>query len=445
MYFYAENAQMALTGHADSLYMCKITGGTINEDEQTYNDGMQKIQEKFNKEYQLDSLFARYNKTNNEGLKKEIDSIIAIIDPVFDKYETDFIKQHPASFYSAIRLSYKAEGQSAKELEESLKQLDPKLDDFAVVQDIRQMIEDKKTTDVNLDAFTSNAPDVDYAVDKTFAGAGLKDMVYLAALPNDNICALGKDGKVCLIDPKGGKMSEFKTTLKATPSALAVDKATGNIYVLGTLNKTKEVKQRGKSYKIDEPQGVECIVFDAKGTEIKKIALSEPKTATGAKVINNKLLVADYTSKKVFIYDLTTAKMESSINNLRTCCRILDFGVNAKNEILVANLGAFRVQAFDYTGKIKYAFGKRGQGLNDFHGCCNPVNVTSLTSGAIVTVEKDPTRIKVYSKSGAKQIAGIQELVKGCAYIPMTSDSKNNLYLASAKSGIVKCSVAQLK
>ncbi len=445
MYFYAENTQMALTGRADSLYMCKITGGTINEDEQTFNDGMQKIYEKFSKEYQLDSLFARYSRTKNEGLRKEIDSIDAIMTPVFDKYETDFIKQHPASYYSAILLSYKAEGQSAKELEESLKQLDPKLDDFAVVEDIRQMIEDKKTTDVNLDAFTSNAPDVDYAVDKSYSGSAHTDIVYLAALPNDDICTLKKDGVVSILDAKGAKTGGFKTTLKATPTAMAVDKATGNIYILGTLNKTKEVKQRGKTYKIDEPQGVECLVYDAKGTEIKKIALAEPKTATGAKVIDNKLLVADFNSKKVFIYNLETGKMESAIKDLRACCRILDFGINNKNEILVANLGAFRVQAFDYTGKIKYAFGKRGQGLNDFHGCCNPVNVASLTSGAIVTVEKDPTRIKVYSKSGAKQIAGIQELVKGCAYIPMTSDSKNNLYLASAKSGIVKCSITQSK
>jgi hypothetical protein len=49
----------------------------------------------------------------------------------------------------------------------------------------------------------------------------------------------------------------------------------------------------------------------------------------------------------------------------------------------------------------------------------------------------------VYTKSGAKKIEGIQELVKGCAYIPMVSDSKNNLYLASANSGIVRCSPVQ--
>ena len=91
------------------------------------------------------------------------------------------------------------------------------------------------------------------------------------------------------------------------------------------------------------------------------------------------------------------------------------------------------------TGKNILAFGKRGKELNDFHGCCNPVSVANLSTGAIVTVEKDPTRIKVYSKDGAKQIAGIEELVKGCSYIPMTVDGKDNLYLASPKKGIIKC------
>lgn len=85
------------------------------------------------------------------------------------------------------------------------------------------------------------------------------------------------------------------------------------------------------------------------------------------------------------------------------------------------------------------AFGQRGKKLNDFHGCCNPVSVASLSTGAIVTVEKDPTRVKVFSKDGAKAISGIEELVQGCLHIPMAVDSKDNLYLASGKKGMVKC------
>jgi hypothetical protein len=442
-YFYAENAEMTITGKADTLYRAVVTGGTINEDQKRYQEGLTPALDKIRKEYGYDTLVTKYINTEDaelkENLKKEMDVIIPKLRAVYDQYQTDFIKQNPASFYSAILIDQMSSGMSAVEIEAKLKLLDPKLEGSSVVQDIRMTIENLKTTDLNVSDFTSDALDVAYAVDKTFAGSGHKDMVYLAAMPDDNICTLNKNGTVCILEPKGNKVSEFKSTLKSTPSAMAIDQVTGSIYVLGTIIETREVMSRGKAYKVDDAKGVECIVYNVKGTELKKIELSDLKSATGAKVINNKLLVADYNARKVFIYDLVSGQMESSINDLRACCRILDFGVNGKNEILVANLGAFRVQAFDYSGKIKYAFGKRGQTLNDFHGCCNPVNVTSLTSGAIVTVEKDPTRIKVYSKSGAAQIAGIQELVRGCRYIPMTSDSKNNLYLASAMSGIIKC------
>jgi hypothetical protein len=59
----------------------------------------------------------------------------------------------------------------------------------------------------------------------------------------------------------------------------------------------------------------------------------------------------------------------------------------------------------------------------------------------LVTVEKDPTSVKIFSKDGVKQIEGIQELVKGCSYIPMIVDNNDNLYLASDKKGLVKCVV----
>ena len=106
---------------------------------------------------------------------------------------------------------------------------------------------------------------------------------------------------------------------------------------------------------------------------------------------------------------------------------------------MVANLAAFKVQTYNLKGKKLITFGKRGKHLNDFHGCCNPVTVASLSNNAIVTAEKDPTRIKVYSKDGAHLIEGIEELVKGCSYIPMVVDGKDNIYLASSKSGIIKC------
>jgi hypothetical protein len=187
------------------------------------------------------------------------------------------------------------------------------------------------------------------------------------------------------------------------------------------------------------PKAVECVVLDGNGKEMKKYMLNDVITATGARVVDNNLVVADYRNAKLAMFNKETGAAGAVMKDMRPCCGILDFNVNAKKEILVANLGAFRVQGFDFTGKKILSFGQRGKTVNDFHGCCNPVSVTSLSNGAIVTVEKDPTRIKIYSKEGAKQIAGIEELVKGCSYIPMIVDGKDNLYLASAEKGIVKC------
>ncbi|MCX6865532.1 MAG: hypothetical protein NTV46_04820 [Verrucomicrobia bacterium] len=65
-----------------------------------------------------------------------------------------------------------------------------------------------------------------------------------------------------------------------------------------------------------------------------------------------------------------------------------------------------------------------------------------LADGSIVTVEKSPTRVKIYDKEGKteKPVTGLGELVEGCSTIPIAVDSMGALYLASAtKNCIVKC------
>ena len=188
------------------------------------------------------------------------------------------------------------------------------------------------------------------------------------------------------------------------------------------------------------PSGVQCQVYTPQGELLREFKLSANLTASGARILEDQLLVADHRNRIIAMYDIKTGEAESRIANLRACCSILDFDVNDKNEVLVANIGAFRVQGFDLSGKTIISFGQRGNGLDEFHGCCNPVSVAYLSSGGIVTVEKDPTRIKVYSRDGARAIEGIMELVEGCSYIPMIVDSNDNVYLASAQQGIVKCS-----
>ncbi len=438
--FYAENAKMTLTGNVDSLYKAVISGGETQDCANKLAEQAKALQEK----YKLNDLYKEMYPTTKDAKpvsKERMEEIQAIMDKV--KEETDqlslnFIKENPKAYYSIILIEQLTYGKSAVEVEKLLNLLDPSLAKYSKLAKMREDVDLKKKTEVGFDTFVANAHNLSYKVETAFAGKLHKDVVYLSLMSNNNICALKSDGTISIIDSKGSKVKDIKSNLKSKPSAVAVDKS-DNIYVFGSVTGKKTVEVRGKKREMEGPIGVECLVLDAKGTKIREVKLDSLTTATGARVSENNILVADTRGKNVTVFDAQTGAKKSSIENLRTCCGILDFSIRNNNEILVANLGAFRVESFDFTGKQLVAFGQRGNTINDFHGCCNPVSVAFLSNGGIVTVEKDPTRIKVYSKEGAKKVEGIDELVKGCAYIPMVVDSNDNLYLASKESGIIKC------
>ncbi|WP_421919896.1 hypothetical protein [Marinifilum sp.] len=346
----------------------------------------------------------------------------------------DFVKKHPKALYSAILLEDLSRGENAKGMQELLDLVDPNLNSHHI-QKMKEYIKNSLDVDISEVITASN---VSYKVEKSYKGSSYLDIIYLGVMNNNNLCALAKDGMLNIIDPTGKKLNSFKPELKAVPSTMAID-ASDNIYLMVPVQKEVTTKYRGRAMTNVETVGYKCHVIGKNGEPKKVLDLGALKYASGARIANNKLLVADLKSKIIAVFNLETGAREAALEGMRPCCGILDFSVNNKNEVLVANLGAFRVQAYDLSGKQLLAFGRRGKSLSDFHGCCNPVSVAYLSNGAIVTVEKDPTRVKVFSNEGAKQIEGIQELVEGCSYIPMIVDAKDNLYLASPKKGIVKC------
>ncbi|MFA5849888.1 MAG: DUF4369 domain-containing protein [Bacteroidales bacterium] len=441
--FYAENSEMTLTGHADSLAKAIISGGKTQEDANIHAKRVKDLSEKYKINDLQKELYPRVDSLKvTPEREAEISDILEKYKEESNQLSVDFIKENPKSYYSAILVGQLTSGKSAAEIEKYINMLDPKLATTARVTKMREQTEEMKKTEVGIDSLITNAHDLTYMVDANFAGKEHKDVIYLSILSLDNVCALKSDGSVRVIDAKGTKVSEFKTKMTSKASAIAVDKS-DNIYVFGTLMGKKKVESRGTTKEIDAPVGVECVVFNAKGAKVRELKLSDIISATGARVADGKIIVADTRTRMIAIYNAETGEKTSAIEKLRTCCGILDFSIR-NNEILVANLGAFRVNGFDYAGKPTISFGQRGNTINDFHGCCNPVSVAFLSNGGIVTVEKDPTRIKVYSKEGAKKVEGIEELVKGCAYIPMIVDTKDNVYLASKTGGLVKCVIFKL-
>ena len=439
LYFYNENSNITIKGHVDSLMKAVVKGSKMQDDSQLYNERVKALSEKFKVTELRREMYSRDPRgTVTEERKKEIEAILDTYAKENEQLTRDFIKEFPKSNYSVVLVGRATSGKSAAVLEEYINMLNPKLAQLPSVIKMRETVKEMKKTEVSMESFITEASNLTYSVDNTFAGKGHKNVIYLAVMSNDNVCAITSEGKILLVSPTGAKVAEFKSNLTSKPSVIAVDK-TDNIYVLGTIIEKKTVESRGRTMQVETPTGVECIILNSKGAKVRELKLEGIITATGVRVSENNILVADTRGRLINIYDNATGAKKSSIEKLRTCCGILDFGVRNNNEVLVANLGAFRVNGFDFTGNPTIAFGQRGAGIDEFHGCCNPVSVAFLSNGGIVTVEKDPTRIKVYSKEGAKKIEGIEELVKGCAYIPMIVDTKDNVYLASKTDGIVKC------
>ncbi|MEN8254595.1 MAG: hypothetical protein ABFR33_03905 [Verrucomicrobiota bacterium] len=284
-------------------------------------------------------------------------------------------------------------------------------------------------------------PKKDYRVGDQLGKGKLGRISQITMGADDTLHVLDNNGKVTVFDADGEMAKTIETGMGNT-TAIAVS-PDGNIHVFSTLTETKKVKSGARMRTVHVPIGVECGIFDPSGKSLEKKTLKNLKSAKAARFIGDTLAVADLTARAVVLMDAESGEETGRIKKgLRLCCGIFDFCEGPDNTIAISNLGAFKLQRFDLDGDLVSEFGKRGRGIDDFQGCCNPVSAGYLPDGRIVTVEKDPTRIKIYGAKGrkAEKIEGVEELVKGCSFIPVAVDSKNNIYLASSIKGcIVKC------
>lgn len=435
--FYAENANMTFTGNADSFRTATVTGGTLQEDHNEFLRRTEALSEKHN----LSSLRSTSRTAGRTATEETRNALIEAMEKFnVEKKELvpDFIKDHPKSYYSVLLIQQNARGKSGEMIESELHLLSQELASNPLVLNLWEMVDNLKEAEQGFETILGTAQELQYAIDPGFNGKAHTDVEYLAVCPDDNIAALRTDGSVRIMDPNGNIIRDFKPAIQATPSSLAIDQS-GKIYILGTKHEVRTVESRGQTREVRTPAGVECLVYNLSGEKLGEIDLPGVNSVSGARAVGNDLIIADQSGRRIAVYDVVSGERKTNIENMRACCGILDISIGPNKEILIANLGAFRVEGYDYSGEMILSFGRAGTGINDFHGCCNPVSVAYLSNGGIVTVEKSPTRIKVYSSDGARQIAGIDELVEGCNYIPMIVDSKDNLYMASEKMGMMKC------
>jgi hypothetical protein len=430
----------------------KVKGGALTRGEEHFFKAM--------KEYKKDwpnlmYLNIRSRKEKAAARKKELEDSVAMYKKMHSQLEIDYIKNNPKNIYCASiikdKLVTKIGGQKAGDLKPIFDLLDPSIHTHPYVADVKRIMDEMLQSEVGLEHFIPNAKDTRYKVDKTYEGLDHQYIYYMSVFKDDKICALvrvssekGQKAKpgdipfVKIIDLTGKEFSRFEITEKGDPTTVAVDE-NDLIYVTVTDRKVVEKKVRGKVTKFTKALGANCLVYNKAGELQKTYKLEGLEDVSGLRIFGNQLIVSSCQNKNVRYYNKETGAPIREIADLRPCCSIMDMDVDQEGNLLVANLGSFRVTVYDTKGNKTISFGQRGKGVNDFSGCCNPVSLRKLKNNCIVTVEKTPTRIKVYSKDGAHIIQGIEELVNGCYHIPIMSDSKDNIYLASPDKGIVKC------
>lgn len=274
-----------------------------------------------------------------------------------------------------------------------------------------------------------------YKVDKTFDMKSKDSVLYMAVNSKDQLCVLYSNGAVNIImDNEGKKIASFKPEINGRPCCLAVDKD-NLIYVVWT----KFERNKNRS----DDAFARYFVYSSDGTLKRTCRLPAVLNPVAAQFVGEKLVLADNAQSSLFVFNTDKGEPIARINKgIRICCGIFDFCPGPdKNSIMVANLGAFKVSSFSLDGTLIKEFGSRGKDLNQFQGCCNPVSVSCIPGG-ILTVEKSPTRVKIFDKEGrnAVSIEGVDDLVQGCIHIPLACDSKGNIYLASeTNKNIIRC------
>lgn len=257
----------------------------------------------------------------------------------------------------------------------------------------------------------------------------IRNICAIAVAPDDTLL-VAADGKIRSFDPATGKcISSFPTGLTRA-DALATDGNT--IYLFATRTETRTVEQGNRKLKQEVPTGVLCKRFSMAGQPAPDLTL-DAKSVASARVVGKTLYLGDLNAHTVRLFDLETGKQTGSVGrDLRLCCGIFDFSVEkTSGDLLVANLGAFKVQRYNAAGKLLTQFGQRGESDRDFQGCCNPVSVASLADGSLVTVEKQPSRVKVCSPDGKliQVFPKLEQLVEGCQQVSLAVDSRGRVYL----------------
>lgn len=179
---------------------------------------------------------------------------------------------------------------------------------------------------------------------------------------------------------------------------------------------------------------------------------------TGLAVSASEVFAADSGARVVWRYD-RSGKLLGRIGQKDPARNIpgfvlpspfLDVELHPDGLLWVNNPGRHKVMAFTPEGDLELEWGRPTFAIEGFCGCCNPIALTVLPDGRIVTCEKGLPRVKVYSVHGELEsvVAGptaFAENLQGCDPADCTTggldaavDAAGRIYVLDPVANVVR-------
>jgi hypothetical protein len=200
-------------------------------------------------------------------------------------------------------------------------------------------------------------------------------------------------------------------------------------------------------------------VYDRKGRRLEGWESPGKKAYfTGLAATETDVFVADAGSRAVLRYDrsgklkarIGERDKERNVPGFIVPSPFFDVELGPEGLLHVTNPGRHRVEAYTADGDLELVWGKPGAAIENFCGCCNPINLALLSDGRVVTFEKGIPRVKVYGADGTLDsvVAGaeaFEENAKVCGPNDCTLggldgvvDAKGRIYILDFVAGEVR-------
>ena len=172
-------------------------------------------------------------------------------------------------------------------------------------------------------------------------------------------------------------------------------------------------------------------VFDSKGGKVARWESPDSRTwftglAAGAKDVfaadAGKLVVLRYDRSGKIVGRIGRKDAERNVPGFIVPSPFLDVMIHRDGLLRVNNPGRHRVEAYTFDGDLEGSWGKPTAAIEGFCGCCNPIGLTALPDGRIVTCEKGIPRVKIYSADG-----GFESVVAGSESFPENTHACTDL------------------